>query len=541
MATPILTTAAPPRQRTARVSGTRGILAAVRCAPGQELGVQARAALAHRAYEDALGRTLSAQLRWVAPRLALWTLDDRPAVASARVAWGSAPDGVERALDGGADLPGVWVVAGMRGDALRLVSSPVVMHTLVRARGAGAEAFATRGLAALLLAGREPRVAWERVAEWVFFDYVLGSEELLEGTEVLEEAALVDLHPDRAHVRSWWPRPVRWGPGAETTPAQVREAVRGEAARLAKLPGATLGLTAGRDSALVAEVLPRGSKAFTIGWTGHPDSDAAAARARALGLDHQVAEVRPQRARFEELVRAAVWQEGIENPRTVAVGPLHWGAREAVWVTGHGGELGRAFYWPSGPPASLDAALESLMRPTAGITHEAAEALRARLGAQLLALADIRRSPDGALDLFYAAGRMHKWLGRVLPYRQIAGFAPAFLAPTVVRALLDLPLEARLSGAAFGPPAQAHEARRTIRERAVRKLRGREDWPLLRPLVAACRRPAAVDVLGDAWWASTLDIARHHDWAQQWTWNVLATEALDVQAARLRRALGSAG
>src|SRR4051794_32261365 len=241
MATPMLTKpVVPPRPAAARVSGTRGILAAIRCDAAQERAVEARAALAHRAYEEAVGRELHASLRWVAPRLALWTLDDRPYAPAPSVVWGTAPAGAERLLDGERDVPGVWVAAGMRGDALRLVSSPVVMHTLVRALGPRAEAFATRGLAALLLAGREPRIAWERVAEWVFFDYVLGREELLDGTDVLEEASLVELRPDAARVRSWWPRAERWAPGEPSSPARVRETLRAEVDRLAALPGAAL-------------------------------------------------------------------------------------------------------------------------------------------------------------------------------------------------------------------------------------------------------------------------------------------------------------
>jgi hypothetical protein len=501
--------------------------------------VEARARVLHDVYARAIGRQLYSKLEWVSEGVGLWALDDRPLQTASRTVWGTTvlPNGgLDDVLEHGADLPGVWVIAGVRPGGLRLVSSPVVMHTLVRAEGRAAEAFATRGLAAVVLAGREPRVAWERVAEWVFFDYVLGDEELLDGVEVLDEAALIDLDQGRASVRSWSPRSERWAPGPATRVEDVHHVVAHDARRLTGLPGARLGLTAGRDSALVARMLPADAPTFTIGWVGNPDSDAAAVRARELGLAHEIATVSPARLDegFESLVRLAAWQEGIENPRTVAVGPLAWDARDVLWLTGHGGELARAFYWPDGPPPTIDAAVELLMRPTDGLSAASAGHLRERLMTQLEELAEIRSDPAAVLDLFYAAGRMHKWLGRILPYEQITAFAPTFLAPQVVRALLDLPREARQLGQVFGPPAPAVAVpAMTFRERLARKLRGRGDWPLLRPLVDERPHPQAVEALGESWWQSTLTIARHHDWAQQWTWNVLATEALNEQLSRL--------
>ena len=41
------------------------------------------------------------------------------------------------------------------------------------------------------------------------------------------------------------------------------------------------------------------------------------------------------------------------------MGPLRWNAHDALWLSGHGGELGRAFYWPSGPPASPHRTVET--------------------------------------------------------------------------------------------------------------------------------------------------------------------------------------
>ena len=472
--------------------------------------------------------------------MALWTLDDWPVPAATATLWGTtaaSASELDDALEGGSDLPGVWVLAAERRAGLRLVSSPVVMHTLVHAKGPAAEVFATRGLAAVVLSGRTPAVAWERVPEWVFFDYVLGREELLEGVEVLDEAALVDLTTDGAVARSWSPRHERWAPGPPTAIEDVHDIIRRDALRLAALPGARLGLTAGRDSGLVAKMLPAGAPTFTIGWPGNPDSDAAAERARQLGLAHEIAVVSPGRLRegFDALVRQAAWQEGIENPRTVAVGPLRWDARDVLWLTGHGGELARAFYWHDGPPPTLDAAVERLMRPTDGVHTAATESLRSRVSEQLRDLSEIQPDPAGTLDLFYAAGRMHKWLGRILPYEQITAFAPAFLAPDAVRALLDLPTEIRLQGGIFDAPSPPPAATAlSLRARLVRRLRGRHDWPLLRPLVRDRPTPQAIDVLGESWWQDTLTIARHHEWAQQWTWNVLATEALAEQVARLR-------
>src|SRR5207302_3779994 len=85
---------------------------------------------------------------------------------------------------------------------------------------------------------------------------------------------------------------------------------------------------------------------------------------------------------------------------------------------------------------------ERLPASTAAITVS-------RFDADLARCNSYGRSELDGLDLFYATGRMAKWTARLLPTRQIANVYPGYLDPPTVRALLDIPIEDRATGATF--------------------------------------------------------------------------------------------
>lgn len=545
------------------VSGTRGILAAVRCDPGERPALERRAAVLAAAYQEPCETRLFADLRWLSDGLAVWTLDLAAAAPGhgGSVLWGAmagarSPESVSRAARDGADVAGAWVALDGTGDEICLASGPAAIHTIVRADGPAAVAFATRGMAAAVLAGVPLKLARDRIADWVFFDFVIGRDELLDGTVVLEEATAVTLTPAGVQARSWSPRHGRWAAGEPTTPTDLRAAVTSVAGEAMQTPGAQLGLTAGRDSKLIASTLTDGAGTFTIGWPGNPDTDGAADLAAILGHRHEIARVSPARvAGMDTLESWAIWQEGMENPRTVAVGPLAWERQAVTWVSGHGGEIGRSFYWAGGPPGDAQAALTGLMRPAEGIAGNAAETLKARLEAELAQLAEIRADPAGTLDLFYLSGRLHKWLGRILPYDQFDGIIPVYCTPEIARILLDLPQHQRHSGTAFDDAlaldqrlhaprssTPAASPRRRLPHRLQTRIdqrRGVHDWRLLSPLIGRIDAPLVADVLGERWWHDTLASARTKTWSQTWIWNSLAVEALHRRISRLRDELAT--
>jgi hypothetical protein len=544
--------------RVRLLPSTRAVLAVVRCPLADRPGVEARAAVLADTYRAALGDGYRSELTWDGD-IGVWQFAEDPA-ADELLVWGRVvgadPEEIVRRPETATAALGVWVVAARRPDGVRLVSSVDFVHTLVRAREGARDVVATRGLAALVLAGGEPRVRREAIAEQVLHDYVFGPDELLAGTEVLEEAAVVDVTAAGTAIGSWSPRDTRLGDVAHGAgPAELREIAGACAAALAGHPAAWLGLTAGRDSALVAAAaVDAGARprTFTLGTAGMPDTVGAAAVAGRLGLEHAVVDVEPgDRGDFSLLVRWAPWQEGMENPRTLLVGPLAWERRDVLWVSGHGGEIARGFYWdyvPAGtdPGAGLAGARGHM---DAGAHDEMIRRLRATVAA----VEPFAGSPREVLDLVYVVGRMFKWQGRVLPYPQLAAIAPVFLGPRALAVMRGLPQDDRQAGRAFdaalalgsgdprppAPPAGGGPGRASLPARVLRRIRGTPpaiDWPLL----LAARRghdPHAGVVaatLGTPWIDHLMEIARTNPWAQRLLWNVLAIDAFDRALEDLR-------
>lgn len=540
---------------------TRGAVALVRCPPAHRADVERRAAVLADAYRVALAQELRHRLWWVRPGIGVWALTDGALPAEPRLVLGAVLTGTpEQALAEPADLGGVWTVVAPHGGGVRAVTSASLVRTLVRADTGSRTAVASRGLAALALAGAPLRISAERMPELVRFDFVLGDDELLEGTRVLDEAAVVDFGDD-VRVASWWPRARRFAPGDPMDPDRLRAAVGAAGARMLAHDDARLGLTAGLDSLLLARgtveagVRPR---AFTFGWEGNADSDGAREVAQALGLRHEVARVEPGRATLtlDRLVEFAPWGEGQVNPRPLGVGPIAWDARDVVWVSGHGGELGRAFYW-SGEhprPGELPRRAAALAADLGGTSPEVQALLAERVRVDFERAAGLCGDGARALDGFYALGRMRKWTDRIVPFRHFRGVAAPMLAPDAVRALLDLPEHLRRDGsgmrAAAGRPTELPSrslARRGV-GRALRAvgLRRRPtdpyaslDAPLVAALAAAAvaRGSAARDALGATWWDGTVAFAQTQAWAQLVLWNAFAIDSLALALPDLRRRL----
>ena len=444
-------------------------------------------------------------------------------------------------------LHGLFVVLRDR-NGIRAVTSANLAHTVSHARGDGVHAWATRGIAAAVAAGVRLRVAPERVPELLLYDFVIGDDELLDAVDVLHEAAVVDARGGEGAVSYPVPRERRLARGAPTSPADIVRAVHDLADVVRPAGDAWLGVTAGRDSSLLVRgIAQRGvrGRAFTLGWRGLEDADAGAAMCRALHWTHELAGiVPPDRGRndaWDEIVAAAPWTEGMENPRAIALGSLDWERTDVTWLSGHGGEIGRGFYWGGRAAASpLDLLLH---RVPSTVRADTRSALGARLETELTrADAFDRRGVDG-LDAFYALNRMRKWVARVRPYEQFANIWPGYLGPDLVRVLLDLPHDARGDGSGFdaalalvGAPARVPAAASALPSRSVlvrarravglrRKTGG--DWPLLRPVLSAMGPPERVvlPVMGAPWWADVYERATSQPAAQRMAWNVIGIEA----------------
>ena len=348
------------------------------------------------------------------------------------------------------ELTGRFVVVGRAAETIRLLTSTDVVHSLKHAEVDGVDAWATRGLAALTVVDRPVALNSSAIAEYLLFDFVLDGEELTSGVRQVEEATCIDIDIGRVRSASYWSRAERLAPGPPTTPVGLRAAITAAVVPVAAGEGAALGLTAGRDSLLVASCLADAGAAmaaFTMGDPSWPDAVGALAVCAALGWPH--ARTVPSvsaRPSFAEAVRWSAWTEGLVLARDVIGPPLGGLASVRSVLSGSGGEIGRAVWW-AGPAAAVGWR-SSFVAPA---TAELAPAPAAHVGARVeAALASLPAADDARrLDQLYAFGRMRGWLARGRPLAGVAGTTAAYLSPGVVRALLDLPDDRRADASAF--------------------------------------------------------------------------------------------
>lgn len=493
-----------------------------------------------------------------AASVVVFSADGAPQELPRVLVWGTPVSGTGRATDeqilSGVRDPsalrsfgGRFILIEAAEDRIRAVTSSSLAQTLVAVAGEDRTAWSTKGLAAHLLAGVRPELNADAVLDQVLFDYVLGTDELLAGSRVLDEATVVDVTAAGIDEWSWWPRAERFERAtASATDDDLLRVVGDVAARFAAVPGAMLGLTGGRDSGVIVEaLLRRGDRihTFTLGNDAMPDVVLARARARQLGWPHDT--IGAQDAADDgdpmaRLLRWSRWSEGMETPTNYLGGWPAWGGRRLSWVTGHGGEIGRAFYWGASPPTSQrDAPSIVLGRNGAGLPPAARAALEARIRAALEPLADDGAPIESVLDRFYALQRMRKWVGRLQPSPEVVGALPVYLEPGVVDVLLRLPADDRRTGAAFDrilgrPPATPPSVvRRAVRR--ARGLAGRRPAPdprraaeveVLRGCAAELRAGSIVrQVAGDSYIDALLAAADHDSHARRLAWNAIGVDA----------------
>jgi hypothetical protein len=312
------------------------------------------------------------------------------------------------------------------GRAVAGASFPVTLYRC-------GDVVATHAVAAAWLAtGVRPRVAFERIGELLAFEFLLGEDTLIEGVRALPAGTVVEDGVERAPSLA-----SRWTPGTDalgTLRGSLRERLAGRAAP-------RLGLTAGLDSRVVAAVLaaeqiPAG--AFT--WSHHAeDAAGAAAVAARAGLPHSRCppEWLGDAAGLARLRADARWSEGAA--RLTPFGKVTWPAPMDAFVTGGGGEIGRAFYYRLEAAAYRDPDVERLVR-----TLAVPAGIAPRLRAELERLAESGLGGWRLLDVFYAEQRVAKWGRAMLPFASAPTVA-AFAVPAVAAALAALPDAVRVS------------------------------------------------------------------------------------------------
>ncbi len=439
-------------------------------------------------------------------------------------------------------------------ETVTVVVSASLPHLLTQTDGPLGTVLATRSLAGHVLAGRRPEISHAAVVELLLFDYVVGEGHVLAGSRVLDEASVHELSTDGVRSSTYWPRTERFALSARRTPEGFIDGVSTIGARLASAPGAWLGLTAGRDSTLLAACLHRAGVSlptFTWGWIGDEDTDAASRTARTLGWHHHILTGTRDHARdpYDHLVLQSAWHEGRERANDFIPGHINWPADEIWWLTGGGGEIGRAFYWQNAPPEVHEAPIAWLARGSLGMPRRRRRELEERLAEQFDQITRFERPREDALDVFYALQRMRKWLPQEPSNQPIQGQLAGYLEPSTVQDLLAVPVEQRRDGRFFDaalelafPRFRAIASPRVPRPQGVRaqlgRLRARLNvtWPKALPLAdgAGALLETMVHrldgesftrcVMGDRWWNAAIHRARRTG-DLRLLWNALSIDA----------------
>ena len=424
------------------------------------------------------------------------------------------------------------------GEEPAVVTSAAAVHVMKHTEWNGVFAYATRGVASLVASGRPIRLIEARVPELVLFDFVIGEDELLDGVRILPEASRVQLRNPPTE-NSWWPTHERLGSGPPTDAASLRAAVIETVRPMVQLDSVALGLTAGRDSSLVASCLSEANERVATFTFGRRTADAVGAErlAQDLGFDHESVGAPPEGG-FDvvRLVEWAVWSEGLDPPSNLLYGSATIPFRPFVWMSGSGGETGRSFYRhlvedPMNDQVAIRLDGRGLLPSDVRAQTEE------RIAAQVdLARAEThRRSPD-LIDVFYLRNRMRNWLYRHAPYPEVLGWLPVFVEPRLARALLDIPVEDRLSSACFDEALGNHRPpppprRPQILQKLQRRNPMSQDARTLRDLRRLhdqlTDHNVARRVLGERWWQFAYEGARWDPTFRRQLWNAAAVSVLD--------------
>jgi hypothetical protein len=460
------------------------------------------------------------------------------------LAWGAAPppgfdpltadEAALRRLDG----PTAVVAAG--ADRAVAVAAAGGTASLFAADGPHGQAWSSHAVAAAWLAGLRPSVDAGAVPELLAAEHLGGDRTLIASVRAVPQATAVDIRAGGARASCFWPAAERWQPVPEPEAAALaeRDLLESLSRRLHGAAAPVLGLTAGLDSraALVAmRELGLTVRAFTFGDAGSEDAAGAAAAARALGVEHEVADFDwwPDEPGLAMLRAEACWFDGA---RPAGFGDVAWPAM-SHWLAGVGGETGRAFLYrwcrpdarrePS--PADLARVLHvQLGERLVGADPAVRAGLRARWRAWVDEAQDLGARGWRTLDVVYSEHRVRRWGRATLP-RVRAAPVPAFATPELQRALASLSLEDRLTDgfarrfiAARAPalatpapepprralvaPLAARRARQSLRGarrslRLPRPSRGADPWFTHPPWV---ERPLFLEWLSDAVLASPL-------------------------------------
>lgn len=352
-------------------------------------------------------------------------------------------------------IDGPLAAVAVSPDRCRIVTAVGAPTMLYEAASQDVEVWSTHAAPAAYVAHGRATVESDALPEFLAAHFVGGNRTLVRGVSAVDSATDIVIDVDGIRVTSFWPARERW---RLLDPANAIE--HAETALLAALPRRLerqpdrfLGLTGGVDSRVAAVALQQlgvDFEAFTFGEAHWPDVGEASKVAATLGIRHRHSPIEwnPDENALRSARAEACWHDGAIP---IGFGRIRWPSGIGTFVTGGGGETGRAFYYRGQRP-----------RSEASGSGEPRRVLRAALewgiaGAADSAVARLRRSIDTwiseaeavgvdglrVLDVLYAEQRLRRW-GRGMMGRVGGPPIPVFSSPEIQRAFVSMSLEDRV-------------------------------------------------------------------------------------------------
>lgn len=343
-------------------------------------------------------------------------------------------------------------------DTMRIVTGPAGPLALYEARlPDGAVVWSSHTVAAALLAGLALELDIDAIPQLLSIGHISDERSQVRGVVPVGPATVIDVRRGAARARCYWEPAERWHPVAPEEAAKVAacELLTTLSARLHRVSEPILGLTGGLDSRVVAvalEELGVNFRSFTWGSGASADAASAARIAAELGVPHSRI---PEQADGPEgsrvrAIREAPWYEGLGNYPIYA--RPDWPKGADAFLTGGGGETGRAYYYrllAANYAKPSIRQIRRLWRPERllqGATTEALEGVQ-RACDRALERASLSGHHGWALlDVVYGMDRLVRWGRSMYPHSDLPMLA-CLGATQVQRALASLPLDDRLTDA----------------------------------------------------------------------------------------------
>ena len=250
-------------------------------------------------------------------------------------------------------LEGAGAAVALEPERAAIVAYAGGPGTLFAASCGPIDAWSTHAVAAAWVAHGEARIDPDTIPEQLAAEFVGGDRSLIAGARPLPQAVRIVAGDEGARLTDYWPLEERWArlPEDEAAAHAERQLLGTLERRAHAIDAPHVSVTAGLDSRVTAVALRElgiAARGFTWGEPDWDDVRGGKDLAEQIGLPHELVGVEwlDDGEAMRELDRQVRWTEGAVP---VGFARLAWPADMGGFVTGAGGEVGRAFYYAGAP------------------------------------------------------------------------------------------------------------------------------------------------------------------------------------------------